>query len=388
MVRNCFGMLLLLCVALCGCRKAKQSSWEKASDLWSDGSSFDEMEFISDSIRYAMGFSVADRDGFVEVEVRDPWNEGRVLQRYLLVPRNGPLPEGGLPDGTVVRVPLRNMVVYTSVHSAAIDALGAADYIVGVCEPRYIKVDAVKKRLDEGLTKDLGAATSPNIERMIEAGAEVVIASPFDHGGYGAVEKLGIPIIECADYMETSPLGRAEWIKFLGLFTQECRRADSLFSETEANYLGTQALVRNVTARPRLMTGKKYGSPWYVPSGDSFMAQIYRDAGADYVFDYLPGTGSVPLSFETVFSKAVDADIWLINYNKEGNMTYDDLKSDYSPYSGFSSFRNRRVFGNNTNYSLFYEEIPMNPDYLLTELIAIFHPELLPSYKLRYFHGL
>ena len=375
MIRNCFCLLLLLCLTL-GCNVRQSSSEDENS---SGGKSI--------SIHYALGFNATNHDGYVKVEVHDPWNNGKLLQRYLLVPRDKPVPEG-LPKGTVVRVPLCNIVVYTSVHSAALDALGASGNIVGVCEPRYIKVPSIKQRLSEGSIKDLGAATSPNIERMIDAGTEVVVASPFDNGGYGSVEKLGIPIIECADYMETDPLGRAEWIKFLGLFTGQSACADSLFRITESNYLQTKALVENVTTRPRLMTGKKYGTPWYVPAGESFMARIYKDAGADYIFSYLPGTGSTPLSFETVLDKAVHANIWLINYNMDADMTYGALKSDYSPYSGFDAFRNRRIFGNNTDYSMFYEEVPMHPDYLLAELIAIFHPQLLPDHKLRYFHAL
>ena len=406
MVRNSFCLLLLLCLML-GCNIRQSSSEDEkssggkgismngsAKNIVSarslEGNSSGASEntlFLADSIRYALGFNATKFDGFVKIEVHDPWNEGKLLQRYLLVPRDKPLPEG-MPKGTVVRVPLRNIVVYTSVHCAMLDELGVANRIVGVCEPHYIKVASVMKRISEGSAKDLGAATSPNIERMIEAGTEVVITSPFDHGGYGSVEKLGIPIIECADYMETDPLGRAEWIKFLGLFTGQSERADSLFRETESNYLKTKALVENVKNRPKLLTGLKYGSPWYVPSGESFMVRIYKDAGADYIFSYLPGTGSTPMSFETVFDKAVHADIWLINYNRDGDMTYDALKSDYSPYSGFDAFRNRRIFGNNTEYSMFYEEVPMHPDYLLAELIAIFHPQLLPDYKLRYFHPL
>ena len=406
MIRNSFCLLLLLCL-MSGCNIRQSSSGEEnssggkgmstnsfeenivsAGSSEGDGSTASEnMLFFADSIRYALGFNVTILDGFVKIEVHDPWNEGKLLQCYLLVPRDKPLPEG-MPKGTVVRVPLRNIVVYTSVHCSMLEELGVTERIVGVCEPQYINVASVKKRLNEGLTKDLGAATSPNVERMIEAGTEVVVASPFDHGGYGSVGKIGIPIIECADYMETDPLGRAEWIKFLGFFTGQGKRADSLFRLTESNYLKTKALVENVTNCPKLLTGLKYGSPWFVPSGESFMARIYKDAGADYIFSYLPGTGSTPMSFETVFDKAAHADIWLINYNREGNMTYEALKSDYTPYSGFDAFRNRRIYGNNTDYSMFYEEVPMHPDYLLAELIAIFHPQLLPDYKLRYFHNL
>ena len=257
-----------------------------------------------------------------------------------------------------------------------------------MCESRYIHAPAVRERIRKGLIKDLGEATSPNVERMIEIGTEVVLASPFNHGSYGAVGKTGIPVIECADYMETDPLGRAEWVKFIGLLTGRNERADSLFRETEANYRRIKAMAENVEYRPGLMTGKKYGSPWYVPSGESFMARIYKDAGADYLFRYLPGTGSTPMSFEAVLDKAVHADVWLIQYNQEKEMTYDALKADYSSYSRFDAFRNRRIYGCNTNYSLYYEEVPMHPDYLLAELIAIFHPRLLPEHKFRYFFPL
>ncbi|MDR1223557.1 MAG: ABC transporter substrate-binding protein, partial [Tannerella sp.] len=338
-------------------------------------------------VRYAVGYTVTEQEGYTNVEVRDPWNEGKLLQRYLLAPRDKPLPEG-MPKGTVVRVPLRNIVVYTSVHCAVLDELGAAGHIVGVCESRYIKVPAVNKRIRKGLVTDLGEATAPNVERMIEIGAEAVLASPFDHGSYGPVEKTGIPIIECADYMETDPLGRAEWIKFIGLLTGRRERADSLFRQTESGYLRIKALVEGVEYRPALVTGKKYGTPWYVPSGESFMARMYKDAGADYLFSYLPGTGSTPMSFETVLDRAIHADIWLLQYNLEEEMTYDMLKSDDASYSRFDAFRDRHIYGCNTNYSLYYEEVPLHPDYLLAELIAMFHPRLLPAHEFRYFSPL
>ncbi|MDR1331691.1 MAG: ABC transporter substrate-binding protein, partial [Tannerella sp.] len=212
------------------------------------------MLHLKDSIRYAVGYAVTNHDGYAKVEVRDPWNEGKLLQRYLLVPRDAALPEG-LPEGTLVRVPLRKIVVYTSVHSAVLDELGAAGDIAGVCESRYINVPIVRERIREGLIQDLGEATSPSVERMIEIGTEVVLASPFDHGSYGPVEKLGIPIIECADYMENDPLGRAEWIKFIGLLTGRSARADSIFRRTEADFLRIKALAAGVEHRPRLMTG-------------------------------------------------------------------------------------------------------------------------------------
>jgi iron complex transport system substrate-binding protein len=258
--------------------------------------------------------------------------------------------------------------------------------VTGVCEPRFINHPVIRSLLAEGMITDMGESVSPNAEKMIESGVEVLLATPFQNAGYGAVEKTGIPVIECADYMETNPLGRAAWIKFFGLFTGKTALADSLFQETESRYLEIKKAVANVTNRPTLFTEKRYGSTWYVPAGQSYMAQIYRDAGADYIFGYLPGSGGAPLSFETVLDKAIHADFWKFNYNSDTEMTVQSLEAEYALYANFDAFKNKRVYGCNTSVTLFYEEAPMHPDYLLRELVAIFHPEQMHDYKLRYFH--
>lgn len=350
-------------------------------------SSEESVAYATDSIRYAEGFTVSRFADYTLIEVKDPWSEHGYLQRYVLVDRNKDIP-GNLPQGTLVRVPVKKITVFTSVHCAALDELGATGDIVGVCESRYMNIPSVQSRIKDGLAFDLGESTNPDIEKMIELGTEVVLASPFQNGSYGSVEKMGIPILECADYMEIVPLGRAEWIRFLGLFVNKEAVADSLFAETEERYLEAKALAENVDIRPTLLTGKKYGSSWYVPSGNSYMARLYQDAGAEYIFNYLPGTGSAPLIFESVLDKAIHADYWIFNYNQPEDMTYPMLKAEYEPYSNFDAFRKEHIYGSNTNYTPYYEEVPMYPDYLLRELVALFHPEKLPDYQFRYFKPL
>lgn len=323
-------------------------------------------------------------EGYTRVDVRDPWDSARLLQRYLLVDRGKPLPSD-LPEGTVVRVPARNVVVYTSVHAAIIDRLGEAGRIVGVCEPRYMETPTIQAGLRSGRVADLGEATSPNVERMIDIAAELVVASPFENSGYGPVEKIGVPIIEGADYMEPSPLGRAEWIRFYGLLFGKEALADSIFRETERAYLSLSRLAAEVTERPTVLSEKKYGSSWFVPAGESYTARLFADAGADYLFKDLPGSGSVPLAFETVLDKAVHADLWLIKYNSPSDLTYDGLRAEYAPYAGFDAFKRGRVYTCNTGKVPYYEEFPLRPDYLLKDLIWIFHPELLPDYQPRYY---
>ena len=338
----------------------------------------------SDSIQYAQGFTVQRFDTYIMVEVRDPWDSTRLLQRYLLVDRTKSVP-GGLPKGTIVKVPVKDIVIYTSVHAAIIDQLHETDKVIGVCEPRYMDTPAIQEGIQAGRIADLGEATSPNIEKMIEIGAELVIASPFQNSSYGPVEKIGIPIIEGADYMEAFPLGRTEWIRFYGLLFGKEEMADSIFKETEQAYLSLKDLTANIDNRPTVLSEKKFGSSWYVPSGDSYMAHLIEDAGADYMFKDLPGAGSTPLAFETVFDKAIHADIWLVKYNQSSEMTYNDLRSEYTPYENFDAFKKKRIYTCNTGEVPYYEEFPIHPEYLLKDLIWIFHPELVFGYSPRYF---
>ena len=338
----------------------------------------------SDRIQYAQGFTVQRFDTYTMVEVRDPWDSTRLLQRYLLVDRTKSVP-GGLPKGTIVKVPVKDIVVYTSVHAAIIDQLHEINKFIGVCEPRYMDPPAIQEGIQAGRIADLGEATSPNIEKMIEIGAELVIASPFQNSSYGPVEKIGIPIIEGADYMEAFPLGRTEWIRFYGLLFGKEEMADSIFKETEQAYLSLKNLTVNIDKRPTVLSEKKFGSSWYIPAGDSYMAHLFEDAGADYMFKDLPGAGSTPLAFETVFDKAIHADIWLVKYNQSSEMTYNDLRSEYTPYENFDAFKKQRIYTCNTGIVPYYEEFPLHPEYLLKDLIWIFHPELVPGYSPRYF---
>lgn len=365
-----FHIFIVFCFLLSGCN-GKQNTVIK--------------EVVSsDSIRYARGFTIQHFNNYTSVEVRDPWDSTRILQRYLLVKRGASMP-GDLPKGTVVRTPVKNIVVYTSVHAAIIDQLGEADKVIGVCEPRYMDTPSIQDGLRAGKIADLGEATAPNIEKIIDIGAEIIIASPFQNAGYGPAEKLGIPIIEAADYMESLPLGRTEWIRFYGLLFGKEVMADSIFRETEDRYLVLKELAKTVTNRPTVISEKKFGSSWYMPAGDSYVAYLYNDAGADYIFKDLPGAGSTPLAFETVLDKAIHADMWLIKYNQANDMTYKDLRTEYTPYENFDAFKNRRIYTCNTGIVPYYEEFPIHPDYLLKDLVWVFHPELLPGYTPRYY---
>lgn len=334
---------------------------------------------------YASNIKVLKNKEFIQVELRNPWDTLKTLQTYILVNKNKPV-TNNLPKGTVIKTPLRRSVVYSSVHCALLDELDAIESISGVCDLEYINHNRIKELCDNGHIADCGSSMNPDIEKIIDLNADAVLLSPFENsGGYGRIESIGIPIIECADYMETSPLGRAEWIKFYGMLIGKEKEADSLFNKIEEQYQTLKAKTQNVKYRPTVISELKYSSAWYVPGGQSTMARLINDAGANYIFSYTKGSGSIPLSFETVLDKGQKADFWLIKYNQNTDKTYSELENDYSPYKNFDAWKNKRIFGCNTSYVNYYEETPFHPESLLRDLIIVFHPELMNNKARKYF---
>ena len=343
---------------------------------------------------YAQYLSITDCDSFTVADIANPWDTSRILHRYVAVPKSAALPTE-LPDGTLIRTPIDRIIVYSSVHASIIDALGYADRITGVCEPEYITCEAVRRGVAEGRILDCGNSVSPNIERIADAGGQVIIASPFQNSGYGAAGKLGIPIVEAADYMENLPLGRTEWIRLFGLLLDCQDRADSLFRTACTEYDSIRDEVAGhieenggESHRPTLLVERRYGASWDVPGGRSYMARMYRDAGAAYIFGNSSTTANVSMSFENVLSKGIDADIWVMKYWSPQPMTYTSLEAEYHLYSEFRAFKERHVFGCNTCSSSYYDDIVLHPAWILADLAAVFHPDLYPDHAIRYFKPL
>jgi iron complex transport system substrate-binding protein len=339
-------------------------------------------------LKYAENLTLVKGEGYTEARLRNPWDTTALLHTYILVEKDKPLPNR-LPEGTLVRTPLSNALVYTAVHCNLIQELGAVESIGGICELQYIKVPEIIEGCRNGTIVNAGEGTNPDMEKIIDLHPDALLLSPYENsGGHGQVEKLKIPIIECADYMETSALGSAEWIRFYGLLFHQSAKADSIFAIVEKNYNELKALAISQSTQPKVMCELKSGSAWYVPGGNSTTGKLYNDAGGDYLFDHYPNSGAVPLSFETVFDKAQDADVWLMKYNQPTDKTLSDIRKDYSPYARFKAFKDGQVYGCNTNYAAYYEDFPFHPDKVLMDLIKIFHPSLLPEYELKYFSKL
>ena len=341
------------------------------------------------AFKYATLLTVIHHQDYTEVTLKNPWKEDMTLHRYLLVPADGELPEG-LPEGTLVRTPLSRSVIFTTVHCAMLMSLDKEDCISGVADLKYIKIPWIQEQVKTGRIMDVGEGMSPMVEKIIDQRPDALFLSPFENsGGYGRIEEIGIPIIECAEYMESSPLARAEWLRFYGMLFGCEQKADSLFAVVDSSYHALRNLVRSqesgVWSQPTVLVDKVTGSVWYVPGGKSTIGQMIHDAGGLYPWANDDHSGSVSLLFEAVLEKAGEADVWLFRYSSDHDITTDELLSEHHGYRQFRAFRNGQVYGCNVERSLFYEESPFRPDWLLGDFIHILHPDLSDLPPLKYY---
>lgn len=344
-------------------------------------------KFVSEAenatMDYAKGFSITDCGSYTKVVINNPWNLGAFLHTYILVNRDSVMPQD-LPNGTVIKVPLRNVLVYSDVHARAIKELGCIESVTGVCDAKYFKTPEIRNGLYTGHIMNCGSTMAPAVEKIVSIKPEAVLLSPFENAGYGALERMNIPIVELADYMESTPLGRAEWIKVLGLLFGKENLADSIFVQTQKSYTTLVAKTATVKTRPKVISEYVINGVWYVPGGKSYKAALYKDAGASYPWADDTSTGSLALDFPQVLNAAKDADYWFVTtFGCDlNNKNFLDL---YPGNNQFVSYQKGNVYYANSEESTVFEETPFHPDLLLKEYVRIFHPELLPDYELKYY---
>lgn len=339
---------------------------------------------------------------YVEAIIANPWKAGTMLHRYILIPK------GEEGDKTVamlarrrstgarcttdtVRTPLESNLVFTAPHCQLLTELGCQNAITGVCDKDYINIPDIKSRAQADAKvahpiMDCGSSMQPDIERIIALHPEALLISPFENsGGYGKLDKLRIPVIETADYMETSPLGRAEWIKLYGLLLGSSK-ADSLFSAIEKEYLQLKAEAAKLPLGLSILTERKTGNVWYVPGGKSTMGILLRDAHARYIFADDTHSGSLSMSPEQIIAKGNQVDVWAFKYFGGNALTKQDLLAEYQGYQALKAFQTGTVYETDTSCEPYFELTSFHPEILLREFIILSHPEAGDKFgKLRFY---
>lgn len=339
---------------------------------------------------------------YAEAIITNPWKAGTMLHRYILIPK------GKEGDKTVamlakrrstgarcttdtVRTPVESNLVFTAPHCQLLTELGCQNAITGVCDKDYINIPDIKSRAQADAKvahpiMDCGSSMQPDIERIIALHPEALLISPFENsGGYGKLDKLRIPVIETADYMETSPLGRAEWIKLYGLLLGSSK-ADSLFSAIEKEYLQLKAEAAKLPLGLSILTERKTGNVWYVPGGKSTMGILLRDAHARYIFADDTHSGSLSMSPEQIIAKGNQVDVWAFKYFGGNALTKQDLLAEYQGYQALKAFQTGTVYETDTSCEPYFELTSFHPEILLREFIILSHPEAGDKFgKLRFY---
>lgn len=339
---------------------------------------------------------------YAEAIIANPWKAGTMLHRYILIPK------GKEGDKTVamlakrrstgarcttdtVRTPLESNLVFTAPHCQLLTELGCQNAITGVCDKDYINIPDIKSRAQADAKvahpiMDCGSSMQPDIERIIALHPEALLISPFENsGGYGKLDKLRIPVIETADYMETSPLGRAEWIKLYGLLLGSSK-ADSLFSAIEKEYLQLKAEAAKLPLGLSILTERKTGNVWYVPGGKSTMGILLRDAHARYIFADDTHSGSLSMSPEQIIAKGNQVDVWAFKYFGGNALTKQNLLAEYQGYQALKAFQTGTVYETDTSCEPYFELTSFHPEILLREFIILSHPEAGDKFgKLRFY---
>ena len=298
------------------------------------------------------------------------------------------------PTELVITSSKSRFVCMTALQLGNFAALGLEDKVVGITNLRHLFNPKLKQQLKDGYTLKIGKEGNFDIEAVIASKPDFIFVSASKHGGYETLKECGIPLIPHHGYKETDPLGQAEWIKLIGLLTGEVRRANAVFADIENKYNTLKTEVHSLmngakdakwTKLPTIVSGRQIRDGWYIVGGKSYMAQIFKDAGADYIMKGNKDTGGVTLDFESVYAKAADADFWQIDEGFDGEFSLKDLEAEDLRYADLKAFKTKRVLNCNFARTPYRELSPVEPHIILADFVKAFHPEILPSYRPKYY---
>jgi len=322
------------------------------------------------------------------INVSCPWND-KSLGEFYLYPDTLQLPDE-LANKSVIRTPVKNVIAYSSTQWSVFLELGEISRVKGILESNYTDNPEIKRLLAEKKIEDVGIETSLKTEIAINLHPDVILYTPYSTVPKTEIGDLtGAVMFPFADYLENHPLGRAEWLKLIGYLT--CREEDTnqWFNNIVTRYDSLKYICQNVENRPTVFSDLPFEGQWYLPGGASYIAQIFHDAGADYIWKDNNSTASLPVDAETVLSKARDADFWRIMNSTSTEYSYNRLAVENELYTYFKAYQNRNILVCDIRRSGYFEKSEYEPDLLLKDFVFAFHPELVEAdYQPHYFYKL
>ena len=376
-------LFLSFLLFLCGCKEQKKDS------------SLLQTPINSSLITYAKGFTIEYKaSGITIIKVLSPWPNAEATYTYALIPKEkqGLITLNKDEFDAIIMVPIENVVVTSTTHIPALEELGVLDKLIGFPDTKFISSKAARTRIENGQIKELGVNESLNTEAVLALQPKMVVGFTINGGNsaYETIQRSNIPVIYNGDWVEETPLGKAEWIKFFAPFFDKIEEANTFFENIEVSYLNAKELAATVTVKPTVLSGALYKDVWYLPGGKSWAANFLKDANADYLWNNNPDNGSLSLSWESVLDVAKNAEYWIGPAQFD---SYQEMELSSKHYLQFDAYKRRKIFTTantlgDTGGTLYYELAPQRPDLVLKDLIHILHPGLLPNYEPFFFKPL
>jgi iron complex transport system substrate-binding protein len=335
------------------------------------------------AIEYASGLAIYKYEGYSIVKVINPWPDANKNFTYILKEKNGIIPDS-LQKYTTIPVPLQSVVVTSTTNIPFLEMLGVEKSLVGFPHTDYVSSEKTRKLIDSGSVKNIGQNEKLNMEQLIELTPDLIVTFGIDNNNpmLENLQKSGLKVLIQADWMEQTPLGKAEWLKLYGALFSKEKEAKILFNNIVKNYNDALKLVSSKKPESTVLYGSMYQDQWFVAKGNSWVAQFMKDAKANYLWSDMEGTGSLGLSFEKILDKAKNANYWIATGSFK---TISELGNSNPHYSQFDAFANKNIYTFESKLgakggTIYYELAPSRPDLVLKDYIKIFHPELLPNY--------
>ena len=323
-------------------------------------------------MRYAHNVAVYDADSGYQVQVCNPW-DSTVLLGDFFIPQEG----------------FNSVICFSSTQWSVFIELDEVDRVKGILEGRNIHSPKMKQLLADGVIQDVGTESAKNVELMIQMHPDIILYSPYFDGNQDPLLVTGAMLFPFADYLESTPLGRAEWIRVVGILAGCSERADAWFDDIERRYNELKDWCADVPQRPTVFSDLPFNGQWYVAGGNSYIARLFEDAGVDYIWKDNPSTASFPLDQETILSKAKNADFWRVANSSSLPMTYETLKRENSIYTLFDAYKNHKIIVCDIQETGYFETSQIEPERLLGDFIYLFHPEVMaehqPDYQTKYY---
>lgn len=341
-------------------------------------------------VRYAQNFSLSPYKSGYKLTIKNV-SSSEYVDFYLLNDSVS-VPEE-IEKKRIIRTPISSAIAFSSTQWSVFQKLGRLDIIKGILESNYTKNEEIHKLISEGKIIDVGTSMNVNAEKVIHLQTDLILYTPYPTLDFSELGVLsGSVMLPFPDYMESHPLGRAEWMKVVGLLCGNEKETFDWFDEVANRYESLSEICSEIKEKPTVFSDLPFENQWYVPGGNSYIAQIFEDAGGDYIWKDNESTGSLHIDAESVLSKAQQADFWRVINSYDTPFTYERLKNENELYPLFKAFKERQLLVCDVRECGYFEKSQYEPDVLLADFIYHFHPELLTDewekYTPKYFKRL